>query len=394
MSDRSRHSDELKDRVLGCMVGGAVGDALGYPVEFWNYDTILNEYGRNGITRYKLGRNGKALISDDTQMTLFTAAGLLIGMTRGYMRGIMGRLDTYCEKTYGDWLKTQTLTCRPEDEPCYSWLMDVRELYSRRAPGNTCLEAIRSLMDHEAASNNSCGCGGVMRTAPVALICHVHRYADGNVSYADMVAAETARITHKHPLGFLPSAVLNHLLTDILAGEVVGRDRLAHAARQAIDVLPEITSEEDKSKTYLELWPKYVKRMQDIVMKAIDMAQSDIPDESAIRQIGEGWTGHESLAIALYSAIKHADNFEDAVVSAVNHSGDSDSSGAICGNILGCLLGRSRIPEYYTDKLELIDVIEEIANDLYTGCIISEYDPCDTPEKQRWERKYVDMKWK
>ena len=96
MSDRSIQSELLKDRVLGCMVGGAVGDALGYPVEFWNYDTILNEYGRNGITRYKLGRNGKALISDDTQMTLFTAAGLLIGMTRGYMRGIMGRLDTYC----------------------------------------------------------------------------------------------------------------------------------------------------------------------------------------------------------------------------------------------------------------------------------------------------------
>lgn len=213
----------LKDRVLGCMVGGAVGDALGYPMEFWNYDTILNEYGRNGITRYKLGRNGKELISDDTQMTLFTAAGLLID---------------------------------------------------------------------------------------------------------------------------------------------------------------------------LELWPKHVKRMQDIVMQAIDLAHTDIPDETAIAQIGEGWTGHEALAIAMYCAIKHANSFEDAVVSAVNHSGDSDSTGAICGNIIGCLLGRSRIPEYYTDQLELIDVIEEIAADLYTGCIISEYDPCDTPEKQSWERKYVDMRWK
>jgi ADP-ribosylglycohydrolase len=134
--------------------------------------------------------------------------------------------------------------------------------------------------------------------------------------------------------------------------------------------------------------------MQDIVMQAIDLAHTDIPDETAIAQIGEGWTGHEALAIAIYCAIKHANSFEDAVVSAVNHSGDSDSTGAICGNIIGCLLGRSRIPEYYTDQLELIDVIEEIAADLYTGCIISEYDPCDTPEKQSWERKYVDMRWK
>ena len=396
MGDHSVQSDKMRDRVLGCMVGGAVGDALGYPVEFRPWNDIVNEFGENGITRYNLAHNGKALISDDTQMTLFTAVGLLLGMTRGYMRGIMGRPDTYCECTYIDWLMTQKLKERPADDESYerfhTWLMDVPELYSRRAPGNTCIMAIEALKNHDGVKNDSCGCGGVMRTAPIALLCSIHPYAGGNKPYIDMMAAEAARLTHKHPLGFLPSAVLNHLIMDIMDGEVVGSDRLANAAKQAIDVLPEIDSEPDHHKKYGELWPKHVKRQQDIVMQAIDLAHTDIPDERAIAQIGEGWTGHEALSIAIYSAIKHADSFEDGVVSAVNHSGDSDSTGAICGNIMGCLLGRSRIPDYYTDKLEIVDVIEEMATDLYTGCIISEYDPRDTPEKKKWFKKYVLMR--
>lgn len=83
----------------------------------------------------------------------------------------------------------------------------------------------------------------------------------------------------------------------------------------------------------------------------------------------------------------------DAIISSVNHSGDSDSTGAVCGNIIGCLLGRSAIPAHFTQNLELLDIIEEIATDLYTGCIISDHDPVDTPEKQRWEQKYCHHRY-
>ena len=121
------------------------------------------------------------------------------------------------------------------------------------------------------------------------------------------------------------------------------------------------------------------------------MAATDIEDHYAIESIGGGWTGHEALAIAIYSAAKLRDSFEDAVVSCVNQSGDSDSTGAICGNIMGCLLGRNAIPAYYTEKLELLGVIEEMANDLYTGCIISEYDHYGSPEKERWDMKYCEF---
>lgn len=359
MRENPKLTPRTKDQVLGCMVGGAVGDALGYAVEFSSYGSIVKQYGEKGITRYALDRHGLAQISDDTQMSLFTAAGILLGMTRGYMRGIMGRIDTYCRFTYLDWLHTQEWTSRHEDARVDSWLMDVPELYSRRAPGNTCLSALHSIEEGKEPRNNSCGCGGVMRTAPLALLNQLHGYSDGDKLYCNMCAAEAARITHKHPLGFIPSAILNDILMQIL--EDSGRRRIEEYVEEALLRLHEIVSQEDEGKKYGELWPDEIRKQKRLLKKALDLAATDIEDHYAIESIGGGWTGHEALAIAIYSAAKHRDSFEDAVVSCVNHSGDSDSTGAICGNIMGCLLGRNAIPAYYTEKLELLGVIEEMA---------------------------------
>lgn len=392
MSDSSMLIPRAKDQVVGCMVGGAVGDALGYAVEFDEYDDIVRRYGERGITRYELNENGVAEISDDTQMSLFTASGILLGMTRGYMQGITGRLDDYCRKTYVDWLHTQEWRSRSAKVDSHSWLMDVPELYSQRAPGTTCLMALRSLEGGVEANNKSCGCGGVMRTAPVALLCSLHDYAQGDLLYCDMIAAEVARITHKHPLGFIPSAILNDILMQILKDDKGEGRQLDHYVEQALKRLPEITSEEDGGQKYGELWPKAIAKQTGLIRKALDLARSDVGDHIAIESIGGGWTGQEALAIALYSAAKHWDSFGDAVVNCVNHSGDSDSTGAICGNIMGCRLGRSAIPSYFTENLELLDVIEEIAGDIFTGCVISEYDPCDTLEKRLWKSKYCYMK--
>ena len=208
-----------------------------------------------------------------------------------------------------------------------------------------------------------------------------------------MCAAEAARITHKHPLGFIPSAVLNHLLTEILKADDERTTGLQTLVDRSLEALPGIVSEEDGGKTYGELWPRHIETQKTLILKALDLAHQDTPDHWAIESIGGGWTGHEALPIAIYSAVKHQDSFEEAVISAVNHSGDSHSTGAICGNIIGCLLGRKAIPDRFTDKLELKDVIEEIANDLWTGCIISEHDPIDTPEKMRWYEKYCKKHW-
>lgn len=96
-----------KDKIRGSLIGGAVGDALGYPVEFASYSNIKSMFGENGITRFLLNNNGVAEISDDTQMTLFTANGLLYGITRFCMRGIGSDLFNYVAMAYDEWLQTQ-----------------------------------------------------------------------------------------------------------------------------------------------------------------------------------------------------------------------------------------------------------------------------------------------
>jgi ADP-ribosylglycohydrolase len=90
-------------------------------------------------------------------------------------------------------------------------------------------------------------------------------------------------------------------------------------------------------------------------------------DLESIEQLGEGWTGEEALAIARYCALKHFDNFENALIAAVNHGEDSDRTGAVAGIILGAAIGYEEIPQYFKDDLELHDVILHMADDLHKG---------------------------
>ena len=124
-----------------------------------------------------------------------------------------------------------------------------------------------------------------------------------------------------------------------------------------------------------------------IMEKAIKLSKEDIDDLDAIRELGEGWVAEETLAIAVYCALKYEKDFDKALIAAVNHSGDSDSTGAVTGNILGAYLGMSAIPQKYLDNLELKDVILEIADDLFNDCKISEY---GSYHDEIWEQKYID----
>ena len=138
-----------------------------------------------------------------------------------------------------------------------------------------------------------------------------------------------------------------------------------------------------------------------LTRKAVDLARNNRSDAENIRQLGEGWTGEEAWAIALYCALRHITSAEDAIIAAVNHDGDSDSTGSICGNIMGAIYGYEAIKRQrlfcpqgkeLEQTLELSNIILAIADDLYTSCIISEYDPIDTPEKQQWYERYCEMK--
>ena len=204
---KSLREDRRLDHVRGSLIGGAAGDALGYTVEFDRYSEIISRYGQPGITEYEL-RGGVAEISDDTQMTLFTANGMLMGLTRGYMRGIGGIPEFYVEYAYQDWYDTQMKTYNEVmKQSRHTWLSAIPQLYVRRAPGNTCLTAIADMKKGRTPDNDSKGCGGVMRVAPYGLFCACHngRYT---IEEIDVAGGEIARLTHKHPLGWMPAMVL------------------------------------------------------------------------------------------------------------------------------------------------------------------------------------------
>lgn len=389
----------VKDCIRGSLMAGAAGDALGYPVEFMSRNTILARYGDKGITEFKLDSDGKAQVSDDTQMTLFTANGMLMGLTRGYMRGIGGDPKDYVDGAYIDWYYTQTVNKKSErDDFHYTWLCDLPELAHRRAPGITCLNACESLLAHRDVENNSKGCGGIMRVAPMGLFDASFKVMEGSGFYYKTVylaeaGAHIARVTHLHPLGYLPAALMTLLLSRIvpLTPDEV-KESIIDIVNDGLDVMMNM---------YGNDYAKYKEYLRTLTLKAVNLAHSNISDIQAIMQLGEGWTAEEAWAISLYCVIRHIDNMKEAIIAAVNHDGDSDSTGSITGNIMGAIYGyevikRERLfcpyGKKFEDTIELHNIILAIADDLYTGCIISEYDPIDTPEKKQWYARYCEMK--
>lgn len=397
-AERCRLRRRTHDRIRGSLMAGAAGDALGYTVEFMSRNSILARYGNRGITEFDLDAEGKAPVSDDTQMTLFTACGMLMGITRGYMRGIGGQPEKYVNGAYLDWYYTQTGKKKQmlTNDFHYTWLRDLPQLAHRRAPGNTCLSACESLLQGREVQNNSKGCGGIMRVAPMALLMAGY-WSRGesfyDVPFMDEAGGEVAAVTHKHPLAFLPSAMLTHLIYRVIRmDEEEVKANMADIALESIAALDHIyKGEYNDDKHFLAR----------LTRMAVSLAANDESDAENIRALGEGWTGEEAWAIALYCAVRHVDSIEDAIIAAVNHDGDSDSTGAICGNIMGAIYGYEAIKRKHLfcpqgkeleQTLELSDLILTLADDLYTSCIISEYAPIDTPEKRRWFDRYCEMK--
>lgn len=378
MNDKTKYANKIK----GSIFGGAIGDALGYPVEFMSTNSIFSQYGAAGITEYTLEpRKKKALISDDTQMTLFTANGILVAQTSLEIRGIGGLPSTHVSMSYQDWLKTQTseyIGADKNDNPKTSWLLDVPELHSRRAPGNTCMSSLfahSGLIGHRKEKyeqNQSKGCGAVMRIAPLGLY-----YDSVEINKLMDEAIEISKITHGHSLACLPSAVLTYMLN-----KVVYHNDDTLSLKQVIE-----EAQETVSNHYMN--DKYIKDLNRLINLSIRLSENDKSDVENIAEIGEGWVGDEALGIAIYCSLKYQNDFSKGIIAAVNHSGDSDSTGAITGNILGAWNGYNSIEKKWLKDLELFDVIDEIATDLCRSVPTE-----DAEDYDKWTRKYVEMQWK
>ena len=339
-----RVSADRASRFRGCLLGGAVGDALGAPVEFLDLEAIRARYGPDGIRDMApaYGRPGGA-ITDDTQLTLFTAEGLL----GAHIRSLVPRPCTVrgcvC-RSYLRWLHTQGLPGQAGPVGLDSWLLQQKDLFARRAPGNTCLSALQELAhpdDPEPPRNHSKGCGGVMRVAPVGLYTAAHLAPEQAFTWG----CEVSALTHGHPTGQLPGGVLAVIISQLAEGR-----GLAPAIRLA--------------KRILKGHPHHGETLR-AVTRAEQLAADPRPHPEVLAELGQGWVAEEALAIALCCALR-AGNLEEGVIMAANITGDSDSTAAITGNLLGALLGAHEIPERWLEALELRAVITEVADHLAT----------------------------
>lgn len=337
------------DRCRGSLIGGAIGDALGYEVEFLSLSNIRNRFGENGIADYVL-HNGVAEFSDDTQMSLFTAEGLLTAITEG------NHNDSYVHSSlrrgYEHWYATQTRNPHPMSN---SWLTNIRSLWSRRAPGMTCMEAMHQISfgDGSPVENNSKGCGGVMRVAPIGIFSAAHPNKL-DLEHAGNLAGYASAITHKHPLSTYSSMAFAMIVTECIAKENIDQEKFKFIV---IDRVFKLLGSRFKRDTHLA-------DLFNLILKAMWYATAKESDTDAIRALGKGWVAEETLAIAIFSVIRYIDDFEKCIRCAVNHSGDSDSTGAVAGNIIGAIQGYNVIPKKFLTNLEIHNVLVSVADDL------------------------------
>jgi ADP-ribosylglycohydrolase len=320
-------------RVMGCMLGGAIGDALGNPIEFMSLAQIRVAHGPDGLRDMV-----STQVTDDTQMTLFTAEGLI--------RAHLHHTDPVAavHDAYIRWLHTQQNAepPAPDDSLRNGWLREQGWLYARRAPGNACLSGLYAGGRHPQVpapgstgpiNPLSKGCGTVMRSAPFGL-----------AQFDPFeTAARCSYLTHGHPTASLSAGAFASIIHDLVHG-----DSLEHAVRHALDRLPGYPAHEETLSA---------------LRTAVHLAGGSQPTAEAVESLGAGWVAEEALAIAVYCALTEPDPTK-ALLLAVNHSGDSDSTGAICGNILGAQHGVKALPADWFEAVEGRQTICQITFDL------------------------------
>ncbi|MFN8018967.1 MAG: ADP-ribosylglycohydrolase family protein, partial [Acidimicrobiales bacterium] len=369
----SPHLEEIRAQARGCLLGGAIGDALGAPVEFLSIDEIRARVDPQGVRGF-LPAYGRAAgaITDDTQMTLFTAEAMIRALVRESHRGIC-HPPSHAQRSYWRWLTTQGFPWPPVDhvpDPGRDgWLITVEGLHQRRAPGNSCISALQSGKTGtiEEPINHSKGCGALMRSAPIG-------YASATDPFG--LAAECAALTHGHPSGYLAAGFLATMTYRFVMLLDYGG---VHDVEDAVDYATRALVRVDGHEEVLAA-----------VRAGRDMAAQGRPSPEDLERLGGGWVAEEALAISICCALSARDLL-DGLLLAVNHSGDSDSTGSITGNILGAYLGESALPLQLLEDLELRDVITTVADDLVDAFhgegVGDEYEPIDA-RVARWMERY------
>ena len=324
-----RHDGLRPIQLHASLLGGAIGDSLGAEIEFLSLAEICRRYP-GGIKDLPPHMGLRGAITDDTQMTLFTAEGIIRALIRSELKGIC-HPPSVIHHALLRWYKTQG--GKPIVQTDDVGLIEDPRLRVCRAPGNTCLSSLgASAHFGDVARNNSKGCGTIMRVAPIALMFPRDQVRE--------MAIETSALTHGHVTGQLAAAAWAEMLADVAAGA-----RLEESATRTAEIYARLHGGDE-------------------TVQAIQAALAAPRDGAGetVESLGGGWTAGEALSIALYACLT-GNSFEEALAIAVTHGGDSDSTGAIAGNMLGLLDPAAVLRHRWAEIVEGSDLVTRLVRD-------------------------------
>lgn len=335
----------------GCLLGMAVGDAMGYTVDNRSWQEIQEDYGPHGLLGYDLV-NGYADVTSYTQLAAFTCNGLLFGLTRGQMMGKMAPFIKYIELSSREWAVSQRPWGRPMRTHC--WLLRKPELCRRHCMDTRMLDTLsrETLGTLETPVNNFPSPSGITTAIGVGLFFDEDRMDQQEI---DRLGAEAVALTHGSPTAFLSGAVLAHLMSRLLDTPNAPLKQLVLEAVEAM--------KEQFGHQYSQAY-----EVSTLVRHAITYAESPGLNQVEVMERLGCDTAAQVLAGAVYACLVSKGDFDSAMIAAVNHSGRSAAVGAIAGAVLGIRLGEEALPDFYIECLEPAEVLRELADDLYTGC--------------------------
>ena len=333
--------DKRSGAVRGCLLGLAVGDAMGYPVDKKSWPEICEMYGPNGLLGYDLA-NGTADVTSYTQLAAFVCNGLLLGATRGDPELYSG----YLALALREWAKSQQFRTNPERTRC--WVAQVPELRRRLCMDTRILDALArpTLGTPEAPAFRSLT--PAVLTGAVAVGLFADRLSREQLL---RLGAEVVAFTHGNPESFLCGSFISCTVAAIL------QDPQLPLTRVFAGVTEEVCA------FFGESYPEETELLRKRIEKAMELTRDPELSPLAAMTVLECMDAVDCLAGAVYACCIHPANFDEAMIVSVNHSGKSCATASLTGAILGVRLGQEALPEFYLESLEVAAVLEELAQD-------------------------------
>lgn len=350
------------DAVHGCLLGGALGDALGAPVEDKSLRQIRSEYGPGGVTDPAVLR-----ISEETQLTAFTVEALIRGSVRARTDGVGGATLGLLQQGMLVWLRGQVDDVPGQPGRLFSTLSGHDELIEQRGVAISVYTALRRAAERRAPTdplgtrqrpvNDSKGSGAVMRAAPCGFGYAADR-SGAALSAIFELGCDTAALTHGHPSGWLPAGTLAALVYQLSRGTDTST-----ALDKARAELANYRGHQETSAA--------LDAASTLAARLARAGRTATPED--LESLGQGWIAPEALAVAVFAMLA-AETIggpahqivRTGLLLSVNHSGDSDATGSLAGSLLGARYGRPALPRRWSGTVDAAPVLHRLATDYCT----------------------------